>query len=730
MPTINTFLSAVGKRPILCGSLLLAAITILNNWPVSYFDFAWDDYGYVVRNYAIQDPVSFKTLWWCLTQFAEANWHPVTWFALNIEFNCFGLDPRGYHIVNLALHVANVILLYAALCRMTGASGKSLVVAALFAVHPVHVESVAWISEIKDVLSTFFLMLTLHAYISYARKPTLGRYAFTFGALVLGLMSKPMLVTAPFALLLLDYWPLGRWTMGPQPARPQAAPPRYETTPLLLEKLPFLALAVATCVLTFLAQREGGAVAGLGELPLSMRLANVTTSYILYVWRMLWPWPLSFFYPMTGIGMWRFIFSSLLLTTLFAIPFYLLRTKPYVLIGWLWFVGTLVPVIGFVQVGTQSFADRYTYIPSIGVLILAVWLAADLLGKLRQTSLLGPILAGAIIFAYMLVSFEYLGHWANEIELFQYAIAIDERNVVAQNNYGKILSTLGKPVEANRHFEIALRYKPHAVFPLNNLAINYFILGDHDAAFKAVDDAIENSPKYSGSYVNKAKFFLELHDYKKAEELLRQSLGLAPGNLNTILTLIKTLTQLSNLDEALSLANKTISTIHDNDPLKLNYLTSIGEILFKQHDIKHSTDTLYSVLQRKPDFLPAASLLATIYQQSGNFSQAVTTLRTAIKNSPGVGELHFCLGDLYLAQKHYGLAYVQYRRATALAPTSIEAHEELAVTLRHFSQYDAADIQAAKASDLRLLLRPRASTLPLSPTTSSKKDASATASDR
>jgi protein O-mannosyl-transferase len=706
MQIIKLIANSLQKRPLLWGGLLLITLTTLNNWPVSFFDFAWDDIVYVIRNYPIQDPVSFKTLKWCLTEFSEANWHPLTWFALNIQFNYFGLDPRGYHIVNLFLHIANVVLLYCALWRMTGSTGKSLVVSALFAVHPLHVESIAWISEIKDMLSTFFLMITLHAYISYARRSNILHYSFIFCSLALGLMSKPMLVTTPFALLLLDMWPMGRWVNGPKPAHPQYACPRHGLWQLLLEKLPLLVLVAGTSILTYLAQLDGKAVASLDVMPLSIRLANMANSYAMYLWRMLWPWPLSFFYPFTQISPIRIFSCTMALIGISLIVFYLRRSKPYAAVGWLWFLGTLVPVIGLIQVGSQALADRYTYIPSIGLFLAVVWLSSDVLDRLRLNRLLAPVLAGAIVFAYMLVSFEYLGHWANETELYEYALSVDNQNVVAHNNYANILSARGETEKAEEHYKSVLKYTPNSMCAVNNLARLLNAKGKTEEAQRIIQAAITINPYYPISFLNMANFRAQSNDLDAAEQLLRHAHALDAKDISTINILAELLTQRQKDDEALALYSEGLAKAFDKDPIKAFIYNNIGVFWFKRHDYPKAAEAFESALTLQPKFPLASHNLTRVYLAQQDFTSAEKQLRKILALIPKDAIAWSMLGDIFLDRHQFGRAYVQFRRAMAIGNAPPDTHEGMAVILRAFGQPDLADIHAAKAGDLRVLLRP------------------------
>jgi len=710
MQIIKYGLASLRRHPLIWGCLLLAGLTLLNNWPVSYFDFAWDDYGYIVRNYAIQEPVSLRTLKWCATQFAEANWHPLTWLALNIQYNCFGLDPRGYHIVNLALHTANVLLLFTVLCRLTGAVGKSLVVAALFSVHPLHVESVAWISEIKDVLSTFFLMLVLHAHVGYARRPGLGRYATVFAALTLGLASKPMLVTAPFVLLLLDVWPLGRYSEGPPSARPDRPSPRFGAGRLLLEKLPLLVLVVATCVLTVLAQRKGGAVAPLDAFPMLLRLTNVANSYLLYLWRLLWPWPLSFFYGYANISLARALACLAALAAVSYAAYAARRRAPYLAFGWLWYLGTLVPVIGLVQVGSQAMADRYTYIPSIGILVAAVWLLADLCKRLGLDRLFAPVLALGVVAAYMLVSFAYVNKWANETTLYEYALSVNENNTVALNNYAGLLKARGEKKKMTEYFNKLLTLSPNSPIALNNLALLQEEDGNRATARNELLLALKHNQNYIATYINLASICVQDNDMEMAEQLLHQARTLEPDNSIVSNSLGELLMERHKEDQALEVLRAGLEQTYDKDPIKAFLLNNLGVLWLSRQDYPHAVEALERALVLQPQFALASRNLARVQLARQDTTAALAQLRKTLTLAPTDGVTLCLLGQLYLDQKQYGRAYIQFRRALAVSPTLADAHEGLAAALTALGQPDAAMLHNAKALDLRSLLRTRPST--------------------
>lgn len=366
------------RNIMVCLILILAIFTVF--WQVRSHDFVnYDDDKYVTENRDVKAGLTTQSIIWAFTTTHASNWHPLTWLSHMLDISLFGLNPGWHHLTNLLFHIANTLLLFLILRGMTEEFWKSAFVAALFALHPLHVESVAWIAERKDVLSTFFWMLTILAYAYYVKHPVLRRYLFVLFSFLLGLMSKPMLVTLPFVLLLLDYWPLGRFQMEESgitrnPKKHKSKHPEYQKSialRLVREKTPFFVLAGFSSIITFIAQQHGGTVRSLEFLPVKTRVANALISYVAYIGKMIWPFNLAVLYPHPGttLPMWQTILAGLFLLFISYLVIRKVKKLPYLSIGWFWYVGTLVPVIGLVQVGAQSMADRYTYIPLIGLFI-------------------------------------------------------------------------------------------------------------------------------------------------------------------------------------------------------------------------------------------------------------------------------------------------------------------------------------------------------------------------
>ena len=437
-------------------SVALAAATVAAYAGVWNHGFlSYDDELYVAGNSALGAGLSGEGLRWALTTGLGANWFPLTWLSLLLDYELFGPEPAGYHATNLALHTASTVLLFLVLAGMTRAAGPSAFVAGVFALHPLHVESVAWVSERKDVLSGLFWILTLAAHARYAARPSLGRYAPVFGCLALGLMAKPMLVTLPFVLLLLDDWPLGRLRDA------SGRVDRARLRSLVVEKLPLFALVAASSVVTVIVQRAGGAVQALDRLPFDQRLANAPVAYLRYLGKSFLPTDLAVIYPHPGasLPLWQPLAAAAALLGISAAALLAWRRRPYLAVGWLWFLGTLVPVIGLVQVGNQALADRYTYLPLVGLSIAVAWGARDLLGRaLPRTA---TALGGAATLAVLgLLTSIQVGHWRDTETLFTHAIAVTEDNHLAHTILANELIEQGRVREAVPHLSEAIRIAP------------------------------------------------------------------------------------------------------------------------------------------------------------------------------------------------------------------------------------------------------------------------------
>jgi hypothetical protein len=440
------------RRAALGISLGLILLVALVYWPVRHFDFtALDDGDYVQNNPHVRAGLAWSSILWAWTTVFASNWHPLTWMSHMLDIALFGLDAGGHHLTSVVLHATSSVLLFVVLRQMTGSMWRSSVVAALFAVHPLHVESVGWIAERKDVLSGCFWMLTLWAYASYVERPSAKRYGLVVAAFALGLTAKPMLVTLPFVLLLLDWWPLGR-APGSAPQGRRSAPWRG----LVVEKLPLVVLAAASSVVTILAQQSGGALRGIEIYPLGLRIANALESGVLYIVRMAWPAGLAVFYPFpTDVPTSVAVACAVTLLALSAAAVALARRAPFVAVGWFWYLGTLVPVIGVVQVGSQARADRYTYLPLIGLFIIVAWAGS------RIRRLAASVIAATIVAGCTIASSRQVQYWRDGVSMWQRAADVMPDNYRAHGALGLLLKAQpSRKPEAMSHLLEAVRLRP------------------------------------------------------------------------------------------------------------------------------------------------------------------------------------------------------------------------------------------------------------------------------
>lgn len=450
------------------------------------FEFVlFDDPAYVQENPHVARGLTLEGIARVFTHGHGANWHPLTGLSHMLDCELFGLNPGGHHFTSVAIHALNAALLFLVLANLTGATGRSLFVAAVFALHPLRVESVAWVSERKDVLSGLFWILTIAAYARYARRPARGRYAATLLVFLAGLMSKPMVVTLPLVLLLLDFWPLRRC--------PSPAGDRFVLNRLLAEKLPFLALSLVAGLITLFIQ--GKSATTLAEIPLTLRIGNAAVSYFRYIGKLVWPTDLAFLYPYPDAippGQTLAAVAGLIALTVCALA--AARRRPYATVGWLWYVIVLLPVIGLIQVGRQSFADRYTYLPQIGLWMAVTWGLGDVLARVRAPRWLAPVAGTAVACALAAVTWHQLGFWRNSATLFERAIAVTANNSLAHHNLGVILLKQGKAGEAIPHLERALGYNPNYEEAHFNLGVALSMRGRLPEALPHYAEAVRLHP--------------------------------------------------------------------------------------------------------------------------------------------------------------------------------------------------------------------------------------------
>ena len=523
------------RRTLLIG-LLLAVATLILYWPVQSYDFVnFDDDVYVTDNRQVYGGLSMESLTWSFTTFHAGNWHPLTWISHMVDAEAYGLDAGGHHWTNVLIHTAASFLLFFVLSGMTNSLWASALVAALFAIHPIHVESVAWVSERKDVLSGFFWILTMGAYAHYARHPTLRRYLLVVLSLVMGLLSKPMTVTLPFVLLLLDYWPLRRYaatrTAFDRWVRRGSASNGASALLLIVEKVPLLGVAAISCLVTLFTQKEAGALWSLEQIPMATRLANASVTYLDYIRKMLWPVDLAVFYPHAGMPpSWKIAVALLLLGSISCLVVRKAREMPFLLVGWLWYLGTLVPVIGLVQVGSQSMADRYTYIPLVGLFIALAWGAERIVAGWPRWKSPAILLSIVAISGLLFLARSQVETWKNSVTLFEQALAATEVNPVAHQKIGEFYLDRNDCSRAVPHFLKAIEMKENYAYAYHGLGVCASRETPPAGALYFFRHALQLDPQLTRTLLSRGVLLMQLGRHEEAVEDFRQLLRLDPSH--------------------------------------------------------------------------------------------------------------------------------------------------------------------------------------------------------
>jgi len=590
---------------------VLAAGTLALYLPAIHDGFVnYDDPDYVTRNVQVLKGLSWSNLKWAFSEANyAANWHPLTWISHMADVQWYGNNPAGHHFTSILLHSLDAAILFLLLEWATGLTLRSATVAGLFAVHPLNVESVAWIAERKTPLSVLFFLLALWAYGWYVRKPTVGRYAFVAIFFSLALMAKVMVITFPFALLLLDYWPFKRF---PHPDAPGGGPGSLRLfLNLVLEKVPLFLLAAADAWLMILAQRKTGSVGSSLALPLAWRVKNALYSYVAYLRDAIWPVRLAVFYPHPeGSLSWTKVLVATAVLLAISALVWRYREKGYLLTGWLWFLGTMFPMIGIVQSGRQGMADRYAYIPLLGIFLAVVWLLADWAGKvqLRQRLLIVLFLVACIPYAYL--TRKQIGYWKDSYTLFRHTLEVTVNNGIAENNFGSALLERGEPAQAAAHFEAAIRFIPGLASAHYNLGVILQMGGRADEAAREYRLAIANSSdplELAQSHNNLG--ILDLQSGKSAEALteLTAAIALNPGELNSYIGRGMAELQFWNVDAAIADFSRALAI----SPSPVAYF-NLGRALEAKGDFSGAANAYSSALRLAPGMTEAQSSLQAL----------------------------------------------------------------------------------------------------------------------
>jgi tetratricopeptide (TPR) repeat protein len=567
----------------------------------------FDDLSYITENSMVNRGVTLAGLAWAFTTFHAAYWHPLTWIAHMIDSQLFGMFAGGHLLVNALIHTANTLLVFWFLLRTTHARWPSALVAALFALHPLHVESVAWAAERKDTLSTFFGLLSLIAYTRYAEAPSIRRYAWTGITLALGLLAKPMLVTWPFVILLLDYWPLGRFKGLNGRRRLGSASQSEEATAtaLVVEKIPLFALAAASAIMTLIAASHGGAVRTLAHETIALRLSNALVSYAKYLLRAFWPNDLAVYYPFpeAGIPAWQIIGAASLLIGITGFCFFQRKIRPYLIVGWLWFLGTLVPVIGLVQVGRQTMADRFFYIPSIGLFIALVFGLADIAERRRVAPWLSAAITGVVLLVLATLTNAQIHRWRDSFALFEHTLAVTPPNLRIEYDLGVTFAESDRYDEAAPHFEKALQIRPDDYMSLLYMGITRFHQGRMPEAIEYARAAIRSQADFPRAHDLLGMALAKQNRNEAALDEMRRAVELAPKDADIRNDLGLALAQLGRIPEAIDEFHEAVRL----DPKKAAAAhANLGWALLAAGKPGESVPEFEAALRLTPEFKAAA----------------------------------------------------------------------------------------------------------------------------
>jgi tetratricopeptide (TPR) repeat protein len=653
---------------------LLVLLTLLVYLPVRHYPFvSYDDPVYVVDNRHVQAGVTAAGVQWAFTTGHAGNWHPVTWLSHMLDVQWFGAGASGPHLVNLFLHLANTVLLFIVLRRLTGALWRSAFVAALFALHPLHVESVAWIAERKDVLSGFLFLLTLWAYARYAQKRSRADYGVALLFFALGLMSKPMLVTLPFVLLLLDCWPLGRSRSTTGEGNGTLA-----WSDLIREKIPFFLLSAISCVVTFLVQSKGGAVQSLDRFTTGERIANAFVSYPRYLGKIFWPADLAVLYPHPGH--WpaaQIALAVVLVVSLCVGAFWLGRRWPFVATGWFWFFGMLIPTIGLIQVGDQAMADRYTYLPAIGGFILLTWGAGEALMRYRCSKIAIAVAAGVVVAACAVGTRVQLSHWRDSESLFRHALAVTQKNFLAHNNLGNALLERHEVDEAIAQFQLSLKIKPDYANAQVNLGNALFEQGKLDEAIAQFETALRTQPDFAEAHYNLANVLLKKGETENAILHYGQASELDPDHVMAQNNLANALFQKGQWDDAIVRYRGALAIWPDFVMAHHN----LGLALLQRQQTDEAVMHFRKIVELQPDSANVRNNLGWMLHQAGQFDEAVVHYREALAMQPDYAEAHDNLARTLVQRGEIQDALTHFRSAVKLQPNDPQNLSDLAWVL-------------------------------------------------
>jgi tetratricopeptide (TPR) repeat protein len=685
------------KRKAIILALILFAATWAVYWPVKNHKFInLDDNQYISANWVVQKGLNRESIVWAFTTASPTYWHPLTWLSIMADVELFGLDPGWHHLSNVFLHTINALLLFFLLVRMSGAMGRSFFVALLFALHPLHVESVAWATERKDVLSTLFLFLAILAYDGYTKNQTVKRYLLVFVPYGLGLMAKPMLVTLPLVLLLMDLWPLGRLRFHKPPPlkkKPKRAgaegKDRSSVLSLAYEKLPFLGLAlICTVVVSFLRTAGGEPFVNFETVPLGLRIANALVSYVAYLWQTIWPMNLAPFYPFpVSLPAWQVAGTVMLLAAICLGAIRSVSRRPYLLVGWLWYLVTLFPVIGLVQWGLwPARADRFTYVPLIGVFIMAVWGIPEIVGRWKYREVILAATGGATALYFSVFTWFQLSYWQNSMTLFTHALEVTDNNCVAHNNLGVVLGAKGDADSAIRHLREALRIDPSFAEANANLGTELMEKGKLDEALVYLQRALQYRPDMGEAHEALGMLLGKLGRAEEAITHLSRAIQLKPYDAQAHYSLAVLLAEQGKTDQAISHFQEAVRIKPDD----VKAIYNLGLAFAKQGNVERAITSFSEAVRRKPDYAEAYFNLAVALDWQGKLEESVSCYKKALALKGDNADLHYNLGLALARQGKIEEARYHFLEATRLAPEFAEAHFNLGIANARLGNIDQA----------------------------------------
>ncbi len=666
------------SSPLRCMLPVLFLLTIATAavygqvWNFGFINY--DDPLYVTDNAMVRKGLSWEGLRWALTALTAANWHPLTWLSHMLDVSLFGLRPGFHHLVNLLFHLLNTALLFLVLKAATGACWRSAFVAALFALHPLHVESVAWIAERKDVLSTFFGLLAIGAYCRYARSPEWRKFLPIVIFFSLGLMAKPMLVTLPLVLLLMDFWPLGRLkpslpeaSSAPAPSderkkskkkrtqEPAPAAKRRGTgsphLAIFTEKIPLILLSALSGLITLVAQHQGGAVSAVDAYPLGTRIANALASYLVYLVKMIWPANLAVYYPFVkDIPAWQALSGALLLIAMTFAAVRAARRFPYLLFGWLWYLITLLPVIGIVKVGETAMADRYTYITLVGPFVAATWGVHDLAAGWKRGK---EALAAAgllVMIALAAATFTQAGTWKSSATLFRHALAVTENNFMAHTNLAVALMDEGRLDEALPHLEMAAKIRPDFPNARYNLGVIRMRQGKNDEAMGHFKAALHSDPNFARASHYGGLLHLQRGESAEAVQYFQRALAGGGPDPQVFAALADALAMSSRYEEALYYYERALTLNPDAAEVRYN----AARILIAMGRVDEAIGHLREAVRIRPDYARAHNNLGSALLMKKRLEEAVYHFQEAVRIDPGYKMARENLKDAQTQKKKLG----------------------------------------------------------------------------